>query len=152
MYRVQGPTAAAGPAQSAGVCLAMIFGLMIAFMGTMFFFTLGNLLTPFAYFFLLLIVIGVILFFVGVAKVPSARREQKNWQKILEIAAVRKEVSISDLSYETNLDSEYIRKVLTQCLMSGFLFGYIEDDIFVRDTAGRPGYFPGRMGLGSMSG
>jgi hypothetical protein len=151
MYGVPGRTATASPAQSVGVCLAMTFGFMIVLMGAVFYFTLGDIIQPFAIFFLLMIAIGFILFFGGAVKAPSARREQKNWRRILEIAAVRKEVSISDIGYETGLDSEYIRNVLTQCLVGGLLFGYIENDIFVRDTAGRPGYYPGRMGLGGMS-
>ncbi|MFW9844803.1 MAG: hypothetical protein ACFFEV_09520 [Candidatus Thorarchaeota archaeon] len=151
MYGVQSTPGTASPIQGVGVCLAIVFGLMFAIMGFTFYFMIGDIMPPFASFFLAMIAIGLIAFFVGAAKVPSVRREQKNWRKILEIAAVRKEVSISDISYETGFDSEYIRKVLTQCLMSGYLFGYIEDDLFVRDTAGRPGYYPGRMGLGGVS-
>ena len=152
MFGVQGTSATAGPTQSIGVCLGMFLGVMITFMGVMFYFMLGDIIPPFANFFLLLIAVGFLLFLVGVAKAPGARRESAKWKSIIEIAAVRKEVSISDISYETGLDSEYIRKVLTQCLMSGYLFGYIEDDLFVRDTSGRRGYYPGRMGLGGMSG
>ena len=124
---------------------------MIAFMGAMFYFLLGSVIPPFANLFLLLIVVGFLFFIVGIIKVPGVRRESARWRSIIEIAAVRKEVSISDISYETGLDSEYIRQVLAKCLMNGYLFGYIEDDLFVRDTAGRRVYFPGRMGLGGIS-
>ncbi len=140
-------SATVGPAENAGVCIGIFFGLMIAFMGTMFYFMLGDIIPPFANFFILLIIVGLVLFFVGVVKAPSARRESAKWKSIVEIAAVRKEVSISDLSYETGLDKEYIMKVLTQCLMNGFLYGYIEDELFVRDTAGRRYYVVGRRGF-----
>ena len=88
-----------------------------------------------------------ILIFIGVALVPSARSDAAKTQSILRIAAVRKEVTISEISHETGLDPEYIRDILERYLMSGYLFGYIEGDLFVRDTAGRPRYYGRQMGL-----
>lgn len=140
-------SATVGPPENAGVCIAIFFGLMIAFMGVMLYFILGDIIPTLVIIFLMMIAFGFLLFFVGVAKVPSARRESAKWKSIVEIAAVRKEVSISDLSYETGLDRKYIMKVLTQCLMNGNLYGYIEDELFVRDTAGRRYYVVGRRGL-----
>ena len=131
MYRM------ASPDQSAGACILIIFGFLIAFMGVLFYFMFGEIIPPFVSFFLLLIAVGFILFIIGAVKAPNARRETAKWQSIIEIAAVRKEVSISDISYETRLDNEYVRNVLTQCLVGGYLFGYIENDLFVRDTSGR---------------
>jgi len=90
---------------------------------------------------------GAILLVIGLVLVPGARKENARTQSILRIAAVRKEVTIHEISQETGLDHEYIRATLERYLMSGFLFGYIEGDLFVRDTAGRPRYGSGKMGL-----
>lgn len=90
---------------------------------------------------------GAILFIIGLALVPGARKETARTQSILRIAAVRKEVTIHEISQETGLDHEYVRATLERYLMNGFLFGYIEGDLFVRDTAGRPRYRSGQTGL-----
>ncbi len=130
-----------------GACFAITFGLLIAFMGLIFTFTLAEIsegLTIISY---LLLVGGLILFLGGLSLVPGARKEYAKRQSILRIAGVRKEVSISDLSYETGLDPEYIREILTSFLISGFLFGYIEGDLFVRDTAGGSRYPRHQSGL-----
>jgi len=52
------------------------------------------------------------------------------------------------LSFKLNDLVALVRVVLTKCLMRGYLFGYIEGDLFVRDTAGRPRYpIRGQRGL-----
>lgn len=90
---------------------------------------------------------GALFFIIGLVLVPSARKETTRTQSILRIAAVRKEVTIQEISQETGLDPEYVRSILERYLMNRFLFGYIEGDLFVRDTAGRPPYMRGHSGL-----
>jgi hypothetical protein len=100
----------------------------------------------------IILLIGVIMIFAGIAYYPSGKRESKQIRSIVEIVAVRKQVSISDISEETGLDQEYIRKIITNMLIARALFGYLENDMFVRDTAGRPSIFFGRqVGLSGVS-
>ena len=82
-----------------------------------------------------------VMIIAGLALIPGSRREGRKIRNILEIVAVRKEVRISDIQSETGLDSEYIRKIITDMLISHILFGYLEDDLFVRDTSGRPPFY-----------
>lgn len=102
--------------------------------------------------FIALLVIGILLLLIGVIKIPGVRKEIASWQSVVGIAAVRKEVSISDISYETGLDSEYVREVLSNCLTNGLLHGYIEGDLFVRDTSGTPVYPRSQTDLFSLGG
>lgn len=100
-----------------------------------------------------LLAFGVAMVLIGMAIYPGGAREAKRIRSILEIVAVRKEVTISDISAETGLDREYIRKVITDLLIANVLFGYLEDDLFVRDTSGRPPFYgAGRFGFGGVSG
>jgi hypothetical protein len=100
----------------------------------------------------IILLIGVIMIFAGIAYYPSGKQESKQIRSIVEIVAVRKQVSISDISEETGLDREYIRKIITNMLIAHALFGYLEDDLFVRDTAGRPLIYYGRhVGLSDVS-
>lgn len=121
-----------------GMCVSFMFGFIALFMGLLFTFTFPNSIPMFDIFSSVLLYGGVLLVIVGIALLPGVRRSTAIVRSILEIAAVRKEVTISEISQETGLDREYIREVLTQHLMRGFLFGYIEGDLFVRDTGGRP--------------
>ena len=130
-----------------GACMALMFGLMAVFMGLMLTFIIPHSDPAFEMFSSFTLWGGVLLVFIGIGLIPSARREARKTRSILEIAAVRKEVRISDIASETGLDSQYVRKALTQYLINGFLFGYIEDDLFVRDTAGRPRYYGSKRGL-----
>jgi len=66
------------------------------------------------------------------------RRAQKKRQSVLEIVGVQREASISEIRSRTGLDSEEIRAIIVSALLSHQLFGYLEDDIFVRDISGRP--------------
>lgn len=96
--------------------------------------------------------IGVVMIISGIALYPSGRSESKKIRSILEIVAVRKQISISDIRAETGLDTEYIRKVITNMLIAHALYGYLEDDLFVRDTSGGPRYYRGNpMGLPDSS-
>jgi hypothetical protein len=128
--------------------LGMCFGPIIAFMGLMLYFLVGSMADIwFQRVFLALILIGFGLLVVGLALYPGTRRRTKLYRRVLEIAAVEKEVTISDLHVRTGIDSELVRQILVHCLMNGMLFGYIDGDLFVRDTSGRPFRFRGGTGL-----
>jgi len=136
--------------RSAGACMLIMFGFMAIVMGLMFTYIFPAIDPIFETISWVSLYGGILLIIIGLGLVPGVRRETIKTKSIIEIAAVRKEVSISELSQETGLDREYVREVLTKYLMSGFLFGYIEDDLFVRDTAGRPRHYGrGRMGFSS---
>ncbi len=126
------------------MCLAFMFGLMALFMGLMFTFIFPNFDPIFEIVSAVTLYGGILLVILGIALLPGVRRTNAITRSILEIAAVRKEVTISEISQETGLDREYVRETITKYLMSGYLFGYIEGDLFVRDTAGRP-RFPHRQ-------
>jgi hypothetical protein len=99
----------------------------------------------------IILLISAIMIFAGIAYYPSGKKESRQIRSILEIVAVRKQVSISDISEETGLDREYIRKIITNMLIAHALFGYLEDDLFVRDTAGRPSiYYRRPFGLSDV--
>jgi hypothetical protein len=136
-----------GSGREVGMCLSIMFGIMAIVMGLMFTFIFSTLNQIYQIFSSVLLYSGILLLLVGVALIPGQRRKSAITRSILKIAAVRKEVTISEISQETGLDSEVIREVLTQYLIRGFLFGYIEGDLFVRDTAGRPTYLRGQRGL-----
>ena len=127
-----------------GLCfgpMAIAFGLFLWFM----FVITGELIIQF--FSLILLVIGSMLVVVGVITWPATRRRSRLMRQVLEIAAVEKEVSISDIHTRTGIDSETVREILAACLINRVLFGYIEGDLFVRDTAGRPPAYSRHMGL-----
>ena len=137
--------------RSVGMCVSIMFGIMGLFMGLLFTFAFPISDPLFETIGSVALYGGILLLLVGFALYPGVRRSSAMTRSILEIAAVRKEVRIYEISQETGLDSEYVRKILTQYLMSGYLFGYIEDDLFVRDTGGRPRYGRGQMGLSGVS-
>ncbi|TFG33535.1 hypothetical protein EU527_07960 [Candidatus Thorarchaeota archaeon] len=115
---------------SVAVVLGLMFGYIIPFDDPVVVLA-GNLI----------LLIGIAMIISGLALYPSGRRESRKIRSILEIVAARKQVSISDIRAETGLDTEYIRKVITDMLIAHVLFGYLEDDFFVRDIAGGPRYY-----------
>lgn len=133
------------------MCVSIMFGIMGLIMGLMFTVIVPVPIPMFDTIASVALYGGILLLLVGFSLYPGVRRSSAMTRSILEIAAVRKEVTIHAISQETGLDSEYVRKILTQYLMSGILFGYIEDDLFVRDTGGRPRYGRGQMGLSGVS-
>ena len=135
-----------------GMCLSIMFGTMALLMGVIFTFVFPNFDPIFEILSSVLFFGGILLLIIGILLYPSIRRNTAIIRSILEIAAVRKEVTISEISQETGLDREFVRKIITQYLVSGFLFGYLEDDLFVRDTAGSRRFFGGPMGLSGVSG
>ncbi|MGD9396818.1 MAG: hypothetical protein PVJ05_10355 [Candidatus Thorarchaeota archaeon] len=124
-----------------GICC----GSMALVSGLIFYYTMGLMVgTVGQWIFLSLVVIAGLFLLIGLALYPGSRERAKLWKKVLEIAAVEKEVSISDLHMRTGIDAEVVRQILVHCLMRGMLFGYIEGDLFVRDTSARPSpYFRG---------
>ncbi len=127
-----------------GICLGPI--LMI--MGLMMYIMIGPLAyIGFQWIFLGILLFGVVLLVVGLGLFPGTRRRAKLWKSVLEIAAVEKEVTILDISQRTGIDSEMVRKILVHCLMNYMLFGYIDGDLFVRDTSARPFRYRGPPGL-----
>ncbi len=136
-----------------GACLGTMCGGMMLLMGVMFTFAFPPISDSFFNTISTILLYGGAVFLViGLVLVPGARTENARTQSILRIAAVRKEVTIHEISQETGLDHEYVRYTLERYLMNGFLFGYIEGDLFVRDTAGRPRYSRGQTGLFTMDG
>jgi hypothetical protein len=116
-----------------GICI----GLMFLFFGVVMWLFVGPLAgPPFELLFLGFSLAGACLFIGGLATLPGTRRRSKIIRRILEIAAVEKEVTISEIHTRTGIDSETVRAVLVHCLMNRILYGYIEDDLFVRDTSG----------------
>jgi len=91
---------------------------------------------------------GLVAAILGAIVIPGGRRESRNVNRIIEIVAVEKEATFSEISERTGLEPEYIRKIITQLLTSGFLVGYIENDTFMRNTSARPERSEnGQMGL-----
>ena len=130
------------------MCLSLMFGFTAVLIGVLFPFAFSNSDPIFNAIYSIALYIGVSLIILGFALVPGVRKTSNVNSQILEITAVRKEVTISEISQETGLDRELVRDVLTKFLVRGFLFGYIEGDLFVRDTAGRPRYpIRGQRGL-----
>ena len=128
--------------------LGICFGPIISFMGFLFYILVGPIAgIGFQWIFVAMVLIGVGLFVAGLGSLPGTRRRAKLWKTVLEIAAVEKEVTILDISQRTGIDSEMVRKVLVHCLMNYMLFGYIEGDLFVRDTSARPFRYRGPPGL-----
>ncbi|MHA2359414.1 MAG: hypothetical protein ACXAB5_04015 [Candidatus Thorarchaeota archaeon] len=121
--------------------MAILFGAMMYFM-------IGPMVDAiFQMLFLTLLFIGVGLTIMGIALVPASRKRAAILRRVLEIAAVEKEVTISEIHTRTGIDSETVRQILVHRLMNSILFGYIEDDLFVRDTSGRPRLYKGQTGL-----
>lgn len=131
-----------------GACFGTMCGGMMLLMAAAFIFMMPPIPDPFFNSLSTVMLYGGVIFvIIGLVLIPAARKESTRTQSVLRIAAVRKEVTIQEISQETGLDHEYVRATLERYLMNGFLFGYIEGDLFVRDTAGRPRYGRGPMGL-----
>jgi len=127
-----------------GVC----FGSLILRMGLIMYFLIGPIADAmFQMMFLAAIIVGAGLIIMGFASYPGTRRRGKIFRKVIEIAAVEKEVTISEIHTCTGIDSETVRQILVHCLVNRSFFGYIEDNLFVRDTSGRPTRYSGQTGL-----
>ena len=84
---------------------------------------------------LILLVTGSFLLVVGVFLMGPGSKSVREEQNVLEIAAMRKNITISELQRETNLPRETIERILTDALLNQRLSGYIEDEEFVRDVS-----------------
>ena len=86
----------------------------------------------------ILLVTGSILLVVGVFLFVSGSKSDREEYSVLEIAATRKMVTITELQNETNLPRETIERILRDALLNQRLSGYLEDDEFVRDVSVSP--------------
>lgn len=118
-------------------CLLYMFSTPFLIIGTVMYLVApgGSAESPL---WLAIAVCGILMILIGSALIPSSRRARRKIKSIFEIAGVRKEVTISEISQETGLDSEYIRKVITDAILYKRLYGSLENDLFVRDTSERP--------------
>jgi hypothetical protein len=123
--------------RSGRTCGSIFLAMFLIFFGAMFYFMPFEPFNQFDFLFLGLIVFAILLIVYGLTLVPSNRRAQQRNMSIYKIAAVRKEVTISDICTETGLDYEYVRNYLTESIMYGRLQGYLEEDLFVRDVSAR---------------
>jgi len=72
----------------------------------------------------LVVIVGVVLFATGI---PETRKRRR----ILEAVLARKEITISEISTQTGLDREDVRKTISNLLISSNLFGFLEDDLLI---------------------
>jgi len=86
----------------------------------------------------ILLATGSFLLVVGVFLGGLGSKSVSKEYTIIEIAAMRKKVTITELQRETNLPRETIERILRDALMNQKLTGYLEDDKFVRDTSVSP--------------
>jgi uncharacterized membrane protein len=66
-------------------------------------------------------IIGGILLARGIA-------EDRKVQSILEIVNAKREATVSEINSQTRLESEYIRRTISNLISSGYLYGVFEDD------------------------
>ncbi|MHA2423354.1 MAG: hypothetical protein ACXAEF_01085 [Candidatus Thorarchaeota archaeon] len=83
----------------------------------------------------ILLVSGLFLLVVGVFLMGLGSKDVSEEYNVLEIAATREKVTITDLQRETNLPRETIERILREALLNQRLSGYLEDDEFVRDVS-----------------
>ncbi|MFW9800811.1 MAG: hypothetical protein ACFFD9_10265 [Candidatus Thorarchaeota archaeon] len=86
----------------------------------------------------ILLIIGSFLLIAGVCLWGMGPRSVREEDNVLEIAAMRKRVTLAELHRETNLPRDTIERILRDALLNQRLFGFLEDDEFVRDTSVSP--------------
>jgi hypothetical protein len=86
----------------------------------------------------ILLATGSFLLVVGVFLGGLGSKSVSKEYTVIEIAAMRKKVTITELQRETNLPRETIERILRAALMNQKLTGYLENDKFVRDTSVSP--------------
>ena len=84
---------------------------------------------------LILLVTGGLLLVVGLFLMGPGSKSARKENSVLEIAAMRKKVTITELQRETNLPRETIERILRDALLNQRLSGYLEDEEFVRDVS-----------------
>ncbi|MGY5858216.1 MAG: hypothetical protein RTU63_02520 [Candidatus Thorarchaeota archaeon] len=87
---------------------------------------------------LILLVTGGLLLVVGVFLMGPGSKNARKESSVLEIAAMRKKVTITELQRETNLPRETIKQILRDALLNQWLSGYLNDEEFVRDVSVSP--------------
>ncbi len=85
---------------------------------------------------LILLVFGSLLFVGGLFLLGLGSKDKE--YDVVEIAAMRKKVTITELQRETNLPRETIERILRDALLNQWLSGYLEDEEFVRDVSVSP--------------
>lgn len=86
---------------------------------------------------LILLVTGSFLLVVGVFLGIGSENVSEEYT-VVEIAAMRKKVTITELQRETNLPRETIEEILRDALLNQWLSGYLDDEEFVRDVSVSP--------------
>ena len=87
---------------------------------------------------LILLVTGLFLFVVAMfLSGPGSESVGKEYN-VVEIAAMRKKITITELQRETNLPRETIEEILRDALLNQWLSGYLVDEEFVRDVSVSP--------------
>ncbi len=86
----------------------------------------------------ILLATGSFLLVVGVFLGGLGSKSVSKEYTVIEIAAMRKKVTITELQRETNLPRETIERILRDALLNQWLSGYLEDEEFVRDVSVSP--------------
>ena len=87
---------------------------------------------------LILLVTGGLLLVVGLFLMGPGSKSARKENSVLEIASMRKKVTITELQSETNLPRETIERILRDALLNQRLSGYLQDEEFVRDVSVSP--------------
>ena len=87
---------------------------------------------------LILLVTGGLLLVVGLFLMGPGSKNARKENSVLEIASMRKKVTITELQSETNLPRETIERILRDALLNQRLSGYLQDEEFVRDVSVSP--------------
>jgi len=87
---------------------------------------------------LILLVIGSLLLVGGLFLLGLGSKGVGKEYNVVEIAAMRKKVTITELQRETNLPRETIERILRDALLNQWLSGYLKDEEFVRDVSVSP--------------
>ena len=87
---------------------------------------------------LILLVTGGLLLVVGLFLMGPGSKSVREESNVLEIAALRKKITITELQRETNLSRETIERILRDALLNQRLSGYLQDEEFVRDVSVSP--------------
>jgi hypothetical protein len=87
---------------------------------------------------LILLVTGGLLLVAGLFQMGPGSKSARKENSVLEIASMRKKVTITELQRETNLPRETIERILSEALLNQKLSGYLQDEEFVRDVSVSP--------------
>lgn len=87
---------------------------------------------------LILLVTGLFLLVVGLFLSGLGLDSVSTEDSVVEIATMRKKVTITELQRETNLPRETIERILRDALLNQWLSGYLDEEEFVRDVSVSP--------------